>query len=139
MPKQAGLVDAAGETTNHLPEAKFKTVIVCPHCCEWTPYEGQSGAVFCGECTEEYQVPSQPPDARSENARLRDDKARLDGLEDVPFALEIVCKRSQPKSDSMPSLRDQIDFFLSNAEVSHAAPPAASNQETAQRGGVALH
>lgn len=26
-----------------------------------------------------------------------------------------------------------------NAEVSHAAPPAASNTEPAQRGGVALH
>jgi len=26
-----------------------------------------------------------------------------------------------------------------NAEVSHAAPPAASNPETAQRGGVVLH
>lgn len=34
-----------------------------------------------------------------------------------------------------------IERFLgqANAEVSHAAPPAASDKPTAQRGGVALH
>lgn len=32
-----------------------------------------------------------------------------------------------------------VSAFVSNAEVSHAATPAASNSETAQRGGVAPH
>lgn len=43
--------------------------------------------------------------------------------------------------------RHEVEMFraviaalsLPNAEVSHAAPPAASDKPTAQRGGVALH
>ena len=49
-----------------------------------------------------------------ENARLSEDKRRLDGLEAIPHQLEIVCKQSRPKTEGLPTLREQIDFFLSN-------------------------
>lgn len=58
-----------------------------------------------------------------ENARLREDKRRLDGLESIPYQLEIVCKQSRPKTEGLPTLREQIDYFLANAGNREATPP----------------
>jgi hypothetical protein len=49
---------------------------------------------------------------RAENERLRADKRLLDELEAMPWAVEIRIDRSQPKCDSLPSLRSQIAYFL---------------------------
>jgi hypothetical protein len=54
--------------------------------------------------------------AHDEIARLRDDRRRLDGLESIPHQLEIVCKQSRSKTEGMPTLREQIDLFLSNTQ-----------------------
>jgi predicted RNase H-like HicB family nuclease len=36
--------------------ATFQMVIECPHCDDRQDYSGQSGAMFCGECTESFSV-----------------------------------------------------------------------------------
>ena len=54
--------------------------------------------------------------AHDEIARLREDRRRLDGLESIPHQLAIVCKQSRPKTEGMPTLREQIDLFLSNTQ-----------------------
>lgn len=41
-----------------------------------------------------------------------DDKSRIDGLEAIPFRLKIAFDPSLPKTDGMPTLRNQIDEFL---------------------------
>ncbi len=41
------------------------------------------------------------------------DAKRLDALQDYPYAIQLAYNDSQPKSDSVPSLRSQIDAFLS--------------------------
>lgn len=60
---------------------------------------------------------------RDELKELREDKRRLDGLEATPYQLEIVCKQSRPKTQGLPTLREQIDFYLSNAP-GQASPTA---------------
>ena len=48
---------------------------------------------------------------RELNAAILDTK-RLDALESIPHAMSISCDINQPKADSVPSLRSQIDYFL---------------------------
>lgn len=45
-------------------------------------------------------------------AELEKDKAILDGLENVRWRMEITMNEGEPKADSVPSLRSQIEFFL---------------------------
>ena len=49
-----------------------------------------------------------------ENTALLEDRRRLDGLEAIPYQLEIVVKTSRPKTEGLPTLREQIDQFLSS-------------------------
>ena len=50
---------------------------------------------------------------RARIAELEPDAALLDCLDAVPFAMEITCHMDQPKSDSVPSMRSQIEHFIS--------------------------
>lgn len=45
-------------------------------------------------------------------ADLKADKERLDGLQEVPFVVIITYNMAQPKADSAPTCRQQIDQFL---------------------------
>jgi len=49
----------------------------------------------------------------------RTDTQLLDALQNLPHRIDIIYKRGLPKSDSVPSLRDQINRFL-DAEVGAA-------------------
>lgn len=43
---------------------------------------------------------------------LRNDRKRLDGLEALPGQFKLSYDPEQPKTDGVPSLRSQIDYFL---------------------------
>lgn len=45
-------------------------------------------------------------------AKQRTDKQLLDALESYPWRMEIIYKVGEPKSDSVPSLRSQINYFI---------------------------
>lgn len=47
---------------------------------------------------------------------IRTDTELLDGLERLPYQMEIIYKGSLPKADSMPTLREQINRFLDAVE-----------------------
>lgn len=49
----------------------------------------------------------------------RTDTDLLNALQELPCALDIIYRRGQPKSDSVPTLREQINRFL-DAEASAA-------------------
>jgi hypothetical protein len=51
--------------------------------------------------------------AISVNGEWAADTERMDALEAMPYAMEIKYNPEQPKADSVPSLRSQIDHFLS--------------------------
>lgn len=55
----------------------------------------------------------------AERDALRKDKERLDALEAMPWAMSITYNPEQPKSDSVPPLRSQIDYFLSRRAGNH--------------------
>jgi hypothetical protein len=57
----------------------------------------------------------------------RTDTQLLDALQNLPDRIDIIYKRGMPKSDSVPSLRDQINWFL-DAEAS------AANDQAQPRG-----
>lgn len=72
---------------------------------------------------------------------------RLDDGVDEPERCP-VCGDYEPCSHNFDEMGEQLEAIgrkmgtearTPNAEVSHAAPPAASDKPTAQRGGVALH
>lgn len=54
--------------------------------------------------------------SKLKHAVSRTDSDLLNALEALPCALEIVYKRSQPRSDSVPTLREQINHFLDSEE-----------------------
>lgn len=60
----------------------------------------------------------------------RTDTQLLDALQELPWRIDIIYKEGQPKSDSVPPLRDQINHFLNmqsaaNADIRHAGPDAS--------------
>jgi hypothetical protein len=44
-----------------MKNARFQMVMECPYCRERQNYDGQTGKLCCGECTEEFTV--NPPEA----------------------------------------------------------------------------
>ena len=76
------------------------------------------------------------PDCADKEPKVTTDTMRLDGLEAVPFAIEIKYNLDQPKADSVPSLRSQIDAFLAQYKIEQAkraAEPANAPAEQPAR------
>lgn len=44
--------------------------------------------------------------------KKRTDTEIIDALQNLPWCLDIIYKEGQPKSDSVPPIRDQINRFL---------------------------
>lgn len=57
-----------------------------------------------------------------ELAALREDKARWDALEAVPYGMEIIIYRSVSKCDSKPSIRKQVDAFIERESEESKTP-----------------
>jgi len=79
---------------------------------------------------------SKSPRARTERAKPRSvqrvvsrtDTDLLNALQELPCALDIIYRRGQPKSDSVPTLREQINRFL-DAEASAANDKLSDSRE----------
>jgi hypothetical protein len=68
----------------------------------------------------------------------RTDSDILDALQNLPDRIDIIYKRGMPKSDSVPSLRDQINRFLdaeasaANNALSQGGPASNENKQEPQ-------
>jgi len=76
--------------------------------CYWALYDGDwcqnKKCVMSGKSVKENLI-----HLTNEEAQLLIDMGRL---QDLPYCLDIIYKRGTPKSDSVPSLREQIHRFL---------------------------
>jgi hypothetical protein len=80
----------------------------------WRDFEVRYGWLYAANLSKSTDNKLMPP--LSVVAKLVEqllaDKARLDAIEAIPFAVEIKFDPNQPKVDSVPSLRSQIDYFM---------------------------
>ena len=69
----------------------------------------------------------------------RTDEQILNALQELPWRIDILYKRGLPKSDSMPTLREQINHFLdieASAPNDQAARGSATGTATSENESV---